>query len=119
MVKLSRASSDAVSKPTYSSASAIDRCRDTLFTWYSFGGASTANAPPVATGAVLREAATGDATGASVGSAGVRDAVRCRFAGGSSSAEGDDRFLGDSELIVSLDGVVRCAGRRRGRRRIR
>lgn len=93
MVKLSRASSDAESKPTWSSASARPRCRPLLFVWYSFGGSGTW----VAVAAAAAESATGSSSGLGM----VEDSVRKRFAGGFSSWEGDPRFIGDSGAILT------------------
>lgn len=100
-VKLSRASSDAESKPTWPSARVMARRSSILCCALKFGGPS------------IREGSTA-ATGDSAECAVLDDSVRCRFAGpGVSSLADEGLFFGESELMLTINGGLSLISRSR------
>lgn len=98
-VKLSSASSDAESKPTWPSARVMARRSSILCCALKFGG------PSIRVGSA---AATGDSAEWAV----LDDSVRCRFAGpGLSSLAGEALFFGESELMLTVKSGLSLVSR--------
>lgn len=96
-VKLSSASSEAESKPTWPSARVMARRSSILCCALKFGG------PSIRVGST---AATGDSAEEAV----LDDCVRCRFAGPWLSSLADEaRFSGEWELILRVARALSLA----------